>query len=804
MFTLKLSKIRSKLKSAQKFWQNHRKKIVTLSLLLVVFGVLAPNLSNIAHAAPGDDAGTDLFNALLPVMRALRKLLWPFLILIGNLLQGDLIFGGPMESTLLKVWVNVRNIVNILFALLLVGIALYNVVGGFKQDFHLKEVMPKFIIGLILVNFTFLGIKAALDGINVIATGIFALPRAIGYTLNRETIEDRFCRALYTNDNKVYAPPAGKDGLCTTAGSGEKAHLKGSVDSNGKPIDNGMDNINNYFDNINARNVAVVLAINFQNIDLINDVSSGLSGQEASIKNLVVNVILSVLLYVVYGSAFIALFIVLLVRVIVLWVLVVLSPLVAFMWVLPGELKSMMSGGEDIKQQFVKHAIVPIPVAISLAIGTILLDALKNTKFPDWSLNQTTSGVQFFTSGISSFQELIAAVACVAFIWTAVFDAMKDTKAAGITNGIKDWVGGMGKSIAKLPLMAPMFPLDAGKDKRASILDVYLAAKNVPLLMGQKEHKSASEAFPQAFSVADNALSKIATAKDFPSFMAEVKKLDPATFRSEAAQKQMAAYFAKNPLDKANAKMPDGFFKTLAEGKVQAPQMDQFGKNIDYKYEEPTSGAAATADADKLTAALNGKAKDGDIAGLVNAYKNRGQVTDKAEKAKLDALEKALKSNDDKAIDTALTGAQPVLETIAKKAKTDETRSAEVRDKVAPILNKIDGLSAKKPEEKSDALKSIEAEISKLKLDPKTEGDREQMETVQKYLRAANVTADDVKGRPSLEACLTYTPPKPPEPPKASGGAGGAATKPNDKEGKDGDKKNGYKKVNGTWVISAD
>ncbi len=773
MFTLKLSKIKSKLKTAQQFWQNHRKKIVTLSLLLVVFGVLAPNLSNIAHAAPvttGDDAGTDLLNALLPVMRALRKLLWPFLILIGNLLQGDLIFGGPMESTLLKVWVNVRNIVNILFALLLVGIALYNVVGGFKQDFHLKEVMPKFIIGLILVNFTFLGIKAALDGINVIATGIFALPRAIGYELNREIIEDRFCRALYTNDNKVYAPPAGKDGLCTAAGAGEKAHLKSSVDSNGKPIDNGMDNINNYFDNINARNVAVVLAINFQNIDLINDVSSGLSkGQEASIKNLVVNVILSVLLYVVYGSAFIALFIVLLVRVIVLWVLVVLSPLVAFMWVLPGELKSMMSGGEDIKQQFVKHAIVPIPVAISLAIGTILLDALKNTKFPDWSLNQTTSGVQFFTSGISSFQELIAAVACVAFIWTAVFDAMKDTKAAGITNGIKDWVGGMGKSIAKLPLMTPMFPLDAGKP-RASILDVYLAAKNVPHLLTQRENKSANDAFPQAFSVADTALAKLASAKDFPAFMAEVKKLDPATFRSPEAQKQMAAYFAKNPLDKARAKMPDGFFKTLAEGKVDATQMGTFGDRIGYKYEEPTSGAAAMDDAARLKKVLTGKGKnEAEVNAMVNAFNNRAQVTDKKDKEQLDKLKSALEKGTDDQVDTEFKNSQGILRRLSEKSKQDSAHASDISDKVAPILNKIDGLSAKNPADKGEALKAIEKELSDINLDPKNEADRAQMETVQKYLRAANVTANDVKNSPKLEACLT-TPPKPPEPPKAAGG----------------------------------
>ena len=65
-----------------------------------------------------------------------------------------------MEERLLLIWVNVRNIVNILFVFILLAIAFYNVVGA-GDNYHIKRT-PKFIIALIAVNFTYIAAKVVL------------------------------------------------------------------------------------------------------------------------------------------------------------------------------------------------------------------------------------------------------------------------------------------------------------------------------------------------------------------------------------------------------------------------------------------------------------------------------------------------------------------------------------------------------------------------------------------------------------------------------------------------------------------
>jgi hypothetical protein len=724
-------------------------------------------LAHAQGATPSQDDGQKLLNAITPILRVMRSLLWPFLLLIGNLLQNDILFGSGMEQTLLKVWVQVRDIVNILFVLILVGIALYNVVGGFQQDFHVKAVLPKFIIGLILVNFTFLGVKVVLDGINVISTGIFALPQAVGITLQQEQIENELCRAMYTNDQGKYAVPAtpsnGKKAVCLNQ------TVKGIV--NGKEVDlakfdreNNTDlaDLNGYFNSINSRNVAVVLALNFEQIGKISMIADGLNDTEqANIKNLVANVLLSVILYIIYGSAFIALFAVLLVRMIVLWIMIVLSPLIVLMWVLPGELKSMMGGGgDDIKGQFIKHAIVPIPVAVSLAIGTVMLSALSKSEFPTWALNQSTWGMNLFTSGISTFQQLLTAVACVGFIWKAVFDAMKDTQASGITDGIKNFVGGMGKTIAKLPLMAPMFPIDAG-GKRASVMDIFLGAKNIPNLVDQQAHEHSRETFSAAYGNNDKAVGAVRTSANLKDLKNNIRKVSAADFVREANQKALHEYFKthRNELPLVGGHTQDTLLTALKEGNVTPTDMNLLGDKLGYVDESKAGAAKTTAQSDaskKLKKALmkgkSGKDAEAEADKLVAAYEQKQGTLSPGDKA---VMEKAIKSE---TVDASAAGI------LQKLAKPEDAQAAGAKQqKLAGLLDQISAAKGQNAADKAATLTAVENQLKGMQLNDEEKG------RMQEYLKAnyseaemgSNKTAKDI-----------YTkPPTPPPAPKAAGGA---------------------------------
>jgi len=189
---------------------------------------------------------------------------------------------------------------------------------------------------------------------------------------------------------------------------------------------------------------------------------------QPSLKDLAINTMFSAILYVIYGVSFVALLVILLARMVVLWIAMVLSPLIALAFVLPESLRSQMGGGGDLKTKFVQNAIVPIPIALVMSIGFIMLQTLKEAKFDNLTLGTSSLGVGMLTSGLSTLQELIVAVGVIAFIWVGVFESAKNTAAEGIVGTIRDATQGFGKFLATAPFKyAPIIPVktESGVEK---------------------------------------------------------------------------------------------------------------------------------------------------------------------------------------------------------------------------------------------------------------------------------------------------------------------------------------------------
>jgi len=282
---------------------------------------------------------SDLFSVFL---LALNYLLWPILIMIGALMDNSIIFGGGMEDRLLTIWSQIRNIVNLGFVVVLIGMALYNVLGiGEEGNYTIKKILPKFVIALILVNFSFLAGKVILDAANVMTTAVFALPNAVEEELNLtdiDQLEQAVCNQLDDiggiEARAIDIPTGGQNQMC--------------ADRN-----NFTSNARQFFQTLSANNIALVMAVNMGQIHEGLEVSQ-LVRTDPSLTNLTINIIFSIIMYVVYASAYIALFFVLLVRVVVLWLVLALSPLVALSVVLP---EGGGLGNFDIKDMFVQHAI---------------------------------------------------------------------------------------------------------------------------------------------------------------------------------------------------------------------------------------------------------------------------------------------------------------------------------------------------------------------------------------------------------------------------------------------------------------
>lgn len=470
------------------------KLIFVLVLILAIALPLTANAQDTGSTMSGalQSVLSSLSSVMAIILKVLQRILWPIFLAIGGLLNNDILFGYGMEQRLLDVWVTMRNYVNIIFVVLLLVVALFNVLGlNPESEYSIKQFLPKFAIALIAVNFSYIGMKVILDVTNVATTAIFTLPSSISQGVNPGLVKcegaggsctvsnpdtvKKICNAYYGTvaEHSVY-----KKGL-----SAEKQNeiqksilCEEGADNQYTLSKAGMD----FFRQYNSRNAGLVLAIQFMNVMDVDKITENFASGKMTASTLAFNILFSVILYVVYGAAYVALFIVLLARLVVLWLFIALSPFVALILVAP----NLLPQAGDMKGLFVKNAFAPVLMGIPLTVGYIILDAFKkftNTTGSDKVAGLETSFelVKLEASGISDLQSMIIAFAAVAVVWMGVFTVARETVAGALTEMIQQGVQGFGRKAAGLVNYIPLIPTGEG-GKRVSISQLG-AAMNEPI-----------------------------------------------------------------------------------------------------------------------------------------------------------------------------------------------------------------------------------------------------------------------------------------------------------------------------------
>lgn len=426
------------LKQITNFYKSHRKLCMAALFIAVLAVVFALPHTAFAAGAATEAANTalksfnDAFDAILKFASAL---FWPVLLLCGSLLDNDLIFGGAMGERLREVWVQMRNLVNIIFVLLLLVIAVYNVLGlGEKGGAHfaLKTALPKFAIALIAVNFSFLAVKVVLDFTNVITGAVFALP-------NQFVQSETLTQQLQSN-------------ICATGGSSQTLAPR-FCDGNGfKPAALA------FFNKLDRTNIMLVYAVQFSKANRLKEVRQGVK----DVTQLGLNLIFNAVIFVVYATSFIVLFVVLFARLVALWVIAVMSPFIALTIVLPNLKDTFSAGDTDFKTMFLQNAIAPIRIGLILSVGYIMLNGFKDDKTIHGEITSTplTSLDPYsLPTSITDLQQLLLAFGTVVIIWSAAKKGADKTVAKGIVDKITGAVSGVGSWMAHLPLYMPLAPL---------------------------------------------------------------------------------------------------------------------------------------------------------------------------------------------------------------------------------------------------------------------------------------------------------------------------------------------------------
>lgn len=489
--------------TVKKFIHSRLSQAILIVLTFVCFSVLPMQPTTFASSAATaetirtqssitaevDSLVQNLASLLATLVKVLNYLLWPILFMIGGLMDNSLIFGPGVEDRLYLIWSQIRNLINLLFAVALIGVALYNVLGLSKDgNYALKTFLPSMVVTLVLVNFSFFGVRLALDVANVATTAVFALPNTVEQSFSTERIQDiesAICNNssleniqgnVTLNDQNINV------GQITSALSNNKLCNGNTFSQNGLA----------QFRSLDKNNVGLVMAISFNRIATILEPSE-LTISNPSFINLAINLAIVLILQIVYLSAFFALFAVLVARIIALWIVTIASPLLVLKL---GMSKAQLPGmgfldSFNLQEMFINHATAPIKIGLGMSVGYMLLDVFQTVGSPSVYFPLGDDFTNVF-SGVGSINELFISIVAIGIVWTVSFKAADTTFAKSITNRYQAWAEGLGRSIRDLAIQrTPILPLANGKGeaKRLSLGDIGKNTEGVLNSVGGKLDK---------------------------------------------------------------------------------------------------------------------------------------------------------------------------------------------------------------------------------------------------------------------------------------------------------------------------
>ncbi len=428
----------------------------------------------------------------------LYPLTWVFIVFIGLFMDNEFILGGGIDVVLMDTWRMVRNLVNIGFVIVLLVIAIYNITGlnNFEQ-LEWKKAMKRFVLAVVLVNFSFFGGRVILDVANVFTTGVFAMPSDIigssfDQICNTPDVSKKgettiIAGQKYEGAGYVKGPP--KKGKCKLPTHME-IDLWAMVDGS----QSGSVNWNNVIKideknqtqadtkTFGSNNIAFILAENVLKLRQLPMVGMEAFDGKANINTTMMLFLkggYGLIFMFIYGIGFALVAITLLGRAVYIWAFMCLSPIIAILSALEG-VGGITSKVADFSiEKFVAYAFIPFKVALVTTMGFLLIFQFnKIISEPGSTLegkamqyggnvqlvgkNNNSMNVTFRTAGVFSnfadIRQLAFNLVVVVVLWRGISWATKDTITSSVTDSIWNGVKGWGQQIAKAPLHAVAIP----------------------------------------------------------------------------------------------------------------------------------------------------------------------------------------------------------------------------------------------------------------------------------------------------------------------------------------------------------
>lgn len=149
------------------FLAYNRRKIILVWIFLIAFfafGGISFAADAASSATGGDDVGSMIVNGLNVILKIVGTLLGVLTAFVSLFLYpgwtNGTLFG--LQDYLKEMWILVSNVVYFIFAFILIVIAFMNIIGKGDQ-WELKSALPKFIVGILIVPFSWFFVQFVLS-----------------------------------------------------------------------------------------------------------------------------------------------------------------------------------------------------------------------------------------------------------------------------------------------------------------------------------------------------------------------------------------------------------------------------------------------------------------------------------------------------------------------------------------------------------------------------------------------------------------------------------------------------------------
>ncbi len=384
---------------------------------------------------------------------------------LGYLLQADFFNDPVMMGALNTIWQLSRDIMNVIFALMLIAVSFLVIITG-KTD-KAKEKVVNFIVAVVLVNFSWFFPRVILDVANILTATVYTIPSALGnfscFTIDQNNARTE-CRVITdaiifpTAAESAGAYCGGPDSISCSCSDNIECHKSDT-------FSRGITTMTPAHAMLNG------LAVSFARVSVLSQVPTTIAGLGGGGLNanqavrvsfqVAMSIFLAFVIQIAVLLPLLGLAIGLFIRIIILWVTTAFMPFSFLGYVINGKLGTDVFEFEtNIWKEFLNAAFLPAMVAIPLVIGFVMLTTVAQMPAPP-GMFALVLGVPIL-AGVKTWWQLLWTMAAIGILWTGAFKALSKSKLVG---GFTDKIKGFGESIfgglAQAPLLIPI-PLPGG------------------------------------------------------------------------------------------------------------------------------------------------------------------------------------------------------------------------------------------------------------------------------------------------------------------------------------------------------